>query len=226
MTGLAAVIPPGTLLPASLTPDAPEARQWLREELSRPPYEAARPTGFDRASAAFFDWLNALAAPTGDGIGPWLAVIVTVLVLAALGAAWLIFGLPRLNRRSRLPVALFGDDDRRTADDMRRAAQSAAGTGDWSLASTELFRALARSLFERTVLTVTPGTTAHGFSVRAAAAFPQHRDALADAARVFDEVRYLNGIGTEDGYRSMLALDGALRATAPGRLEPAAENAS
>jgi len=222
MTSFTAVLAPAALLPAALTPDAPDAQRWLQQELSNPAYEAARPTWFDRASAAFFDWLNNLTAPTGEGLGPWLGVIVTVLVLAALAAAWLIFGAPRLNRRSGLPTSLFGEQDHRSADDMRRAGATAAASGDWSLASTELFRALARGLFERTVLIVTPGTTAHGFAARAATAFPSHGDALTDAARVFDEVRYLNGVGTEAGYRQMLALDAALRNATPVSLEQVA----
>ena len=46
-----------------------------------------------------------------------------------------------------------------------------------------MFRAVARGLAERTVLTVTPGTTASGFATRAGAAFD------AEGALVSDEVR-------------------------------------
>jgi Domain of unknown function (DUF4129) len=199
-------------------PSAPDAQQWLRDELAKASYQAARPTWFDRLSQAFFDWLGSLTAPTGDGFIGWVPLIVTVLVIAAVVAAFLIFGLPRLNRGSRLPAELFGDDDRRTADDMRRAGHAAALRGDWSLAIEEAFRAIARALVERTVLAVTPGTTAHDFAGRAAVAFPAEREALAAAAATFDQVRYLGRTGTEQGYRTLGELDRALAAAQPSVL--------
>jgi hypothetical protein len=199
-------------------PSAPDAQQWLRDELAKAPYQAARPTWFDRLSQAFLDWLGSLTAPSGDGFIAWVPLIITALVVGVMVAAFLIFGLPRLNRRSRLPAGLFGDDDRRTAEDMRRAGQAAALSGDWSLAIEEVFRAIARALVERTVLTVTPGTTAHDFAARAAVAFPDERGRLADAAVAFDQVRYLGRTGTEQGYRTLSDLESALAAAQPSVL--------
>ena len=86
---------------------------------------------------------------------------------AALVVAFLIFGVPRLNRRSRVAGVLFGEDDDRGSADMRRDAAAAASRGDYATAIAELFRALARGLAERTIVTVTPGTTARGFAGRA-----------------------------------------------------------
>lgn len=200
-------------------PDAPQAQQWLREELAKPPYQAAQPTWFDRLSQAFFDWLNSLTAPTGEGFGGWVPLVLTVVTVGALVAAWLVYGPPRRNRRSRLAPALFGEDDRRSAESMRRAASAAAAAGDWSLASEEIFRALARGLAERTILSVTPGTTALDFTTRAALAFPAERARLALAADVFDRVRYLGAAGTEPDYRALAALEGELRVVAPARQE-------
>jgi len=200
---------------AILDPGAPEAQQWLRDELAKPPYEAAQPTLFDRLSQSFMDWLGSLVAPDGSAFGPWIPVIVIVIVIAAVVAAWLIFGAPRLNRRSRLADELIGDDDQRTAEDMRRAAADAARRADWNRASTEIFRALARGLAERTVIVASPGTTAQDFAHRAAQSFPAAHDGLFAAARVFDEVRYLNRLGTETGYRELLALEHEIRTATP-----------
>ncbi|MGO4692504.1 DUF4129 domain-containing protein [Glaciibacter sp. 2TAF33] len=207
----------GRFSPADIPvdPSAPDAQQWLRDELAKAPYQAARPTWFDRLSQAFFDWLGSLTAPSGDGFIAWVPLIITVLVVGVVVAAFLIFGLPRLNRRSRLAAELFGDDDRRTADDMRRAGQAAAQRGDWGPAIEELFRAIARGLVERTVLTVTPGTTSHEFALRAAVAFPAERGRLAEAALAFDQVRYLGRSGTEQGYRALSELDRALATAQP-----------
>jgi hypothetical protein len=210
--GLPAGIDSGRQVRIPVDPSAPDAQQWLREELAKAPYQAARPTWFDRLSQAFFDWLDSLTAPSGEGFAGWVPLILTVLVIGVVVAALFIFGLPRLNRRSRLPSELFGEDDRRSADDMRRAAQVAAALGDWSLATQEIFRAIARGLVERTVLAVTPGTTAHEFARQASIAFPAERGRLADAAEAFDRVRYLGRPGTEQGYRALGDLDRALAA--------------
>lgn len=209
----------GSLIARSLDPDAREAQRWLRDELAKAPYQTAQPTWFDRLSKAVVDWFASLTAPDGGAFGSWVPVIIIVIVVALLVVAWLIFGPPRLNRRSRLAEELFAEDDRRTADDMRRSATDAAQRGDWSLASTEIFRALARGLAERTVLTVSPGTTAHDFGRRAARAFPTAEDRLAAAAGVFDDVRYLDRPGTKAGFRELLDLERQLSSAVPTLLE-------
>jgi hypothetical protein len=228
------VIP--TFLPAlvrasvPVDPSAPEAQQWLREELAKAPYQAAKPTWFDRLSQGFIDWLGSLTAPSGDGWDGWVPLILTLVVVAVLVVAFLIFGRPRLNRRSALSAevsgSLFGLDDRRSADEMRRAARAAATAENWSLASQEAYRALARGLAERTVLLVSPGTTAHDFAVRASVAFPHERERLVAAAAVFDQVRYLGNPGTGQGYRTVADLDTELAQARPAVLADIGERAN
>ncbi|TFC86434.1 DUF4129 domain-containing protein [Cryobacterium sinapicolor] len=205
-------------------PDAPEARQWLREELAKAPYEAAKPTWFDRLSTSILDWFASLTAPSADGFAAWVPLLLTVAVVVLVAAALLIFGLPRLNRRSRLASDLFGVDDRRAAADLRRAALAAASHRDWNVASAEMFRALARGLFERTILVVTPGTTAHSFAARAGEAFPAERVRLSEAAELFDGVRYLGIDGTEQQFLALAALESDLRAARPLHLEDPAQD--
>ncbi|MEB0000718.1 DUF4129 domain-containing protein [Cryobacterium sp. RTS3] len=215
-------------LPASIPvdPDAPTATAWLRDELAKPPYEAARPTWFDRVSKAFFDWFASLGAPSGAGLGPWVPLVVTLVIIAVVVVAVLVFGLPRWNRRSGLQQEVFGSNDARSADELRRAALSAASHKDWDLAISEMFRALARSLVERTVLFATPGTTAHGLAERAATAFPEERISLQTAAALFDGVRYLGAEGTESGFLSLAALESALRTRTPRIREDPAPTAT
>jgi hypothetical protein len=206
-----------------VVPDAPDARQWLREELAKAPYAAARPTWFDRASQAFLDWLTSLAR-SGDGsLTGWVPIVAAVLVLAALVAGWLLFGAPKLARRRRAVLSLFGTIDQRSSSEMRTAADAAASRGDWSPACEEIFRALARGLAERTVLSVTPGTTAHDFAARAQLAFPPWGPALARAADTFDRVRYLEQVGLEPDYRALAALEAELRFAEPATLAPLTE---
>jgi hypothetical protein len=196
-------------------PDAPEAQQWLRDELAKAPYQAAQPTWFDRLSQAVFDWFASLSF-TGDGSDGWLSVIGILVGVAVVVAAVLIFGLPRRARRRRQQAAgLFADDDRRTAAELRRAAASAAAAGDWTLACEEAFRACAQALAERTIVRPTPGTTAHSVAELAAVAFPAQRDRLREGANVFESVRYLGGSGTESGYRALVDLDADLQTARP-----------
>lgn len=196
-------------------PDGPQGQQWLRDELAKPEYEAARPTWFDRLATTVYEWLGSLdvggnGGPPGSGL-----VIILVIVAAVVLIAFLIFGLPRLNRRSRVTGTLFGDDDARTATSIRKAGEDAARTGDYATAIAEMFRAIARGLAERSVLSTTPGTTAHDFAQRAGRAFADHAIALDAAAIAFDAVRYQGGEGSPEQYEAVAALELALRSAKP-----------
>ena len=196
-------------------PDADEARQWLTDELSKADYRAAQPTWFDRLSAAIGDWFASLNFGSVDGPPELGALLIILAVVAALVIAFFVFGLPRIGRKSRVTGDLFGDNDDRDSAAMRAAAQLAADAGDYPLAIAEIFRATARGLAERTVVTTSPGTTAHDFALRAAVAFPEHSDALGDAASSFDAVRYLGRAGSRHEYDAMARLEAALRAARP-----------
>jgi hypothetical protein len=204
-----------------LDPTAQQARAQLSAELSKPEYQAARPSGLtlllQQAEQAISKWFNDLfSGLNGALISPNLiVVIVVVLVVAALIVLFLVFGRPRLNRRSAKVGSLFGDEDDRDSVALRRDAERAAATGDYTTAIAEEFRSIARALAERTVVTTFPGTTASGFAARAAGAFPDFRQALRDCAASFDDVRYLGAVGTEAQWRAMSALELGLREARP-----------
>jgi len=192
-------------------PDGPQGQEWLRDELAKPEYEAAKPNWFDRLSQAIFEWIAGLGGD-GDGGPPGAGLLIILAIVAVVViVAFLIFGLPRINRRSRVTGTLFGDDDSRTAAMMRKAAEDAARRDDYALAIAEMFRSIARGLAERTVLTTSPGTTAHDFAARAGTAFAEHTIALDAAAIAFDEVRYLGRDGTAEQYAAVAALETELR---------------
>ena len=211
----------GAVADVPVDPDGDQARRWILEELSKAEYQAAKPTWWDLLSKAFWDWFNSLDL-SGAGIlqGP-LLVFLIILIGAAIVVAFVIFGRPRRNRRS-LAGALFGEDESRTAEQLRRAASAAASSGDWALAIEELFRALARGVDERVLVATVPGTTASGFARLASAVFPGHADRLASGAAAFDGVRYLGEPGTEEDYRALVALEGELRTARPATVEPLA----
>ena len=212
--------PAATILASvPVDPDRPEAQQWLLDELAKPEYQAARPTWFDIASKAVFDWISSLQVLGVSGPPGLVLLLVLVAVVVGLVIAFLIFGVPRLSRRSRVTGSLFGTDDDRDAAAMRRDAESAARAGDFSLAIAEMFRSIARGLAERTVLSTSPGTTAHEFATRAGRAFPADAESLAAASASFDGVRYLDQPGTSEQYVQVAELETRLRAARP-LLEP------
>ena len=212
-------------LDVPVDPDAPEARRWLIEELSKEKYNppAETPSWLRDLIRSIQDWFASLF----DGIGSpggspvWMIVLV-VIVAAVLVVAFLIFGVPRLNRRSRERGELFGEDDERDSATLRRAATRAAEAGDFATAIAEMFRALARGLAERTIVTTSPGTTAHGFARQATLAFPDVAARLAGAADDFDRVRYLGAAGTAEQWQAISALERELRSAKPVLDEQAA----
>jgi hypothetical protein len=212
-------------LDVPVDPDAPEARRWLIEELSKSKYNppAETPSWLREWLRSIQDWfaglIDGIGSPGGSPI--WMVVLVVVLG-ALLVIAFLVFGVPRFNRRSRERGELFGEEDERDSGTLRRAATLAAESGDYSTAIAEMFRALARGLSERTIVTTSPGTTAHGFARQAAAAFPDAATRLADAADGFDRVRYLGDRGTAEQWASIAALEKELRSAKPVLDEQAA----
>ncbi|MBX3099033.1 MAG: DUF4129 domain-containing protein [Salinibacterium sp.] len=203
ITDLPSVVP--------VDPDAPDATEWLITELSKPEYQAAKPTLFDRIAQAISDWFQSLNLGSANTPPAVALTVVIVIVAAALVVALLIFGLPRLNRRSRVTGALFGDDDARTSARIREAAERAARSGDYSTAVLEMFRAIARGLAERTIVTATPGTTARGFAENTGTIYPAYASRLTAAATSFDGVRYLDRTGSEAEYTAIASLEHDLR---------------
>jgi Domain of unknown function (DUF4129) len=211
--------PPGP----PLTSTVAGAREQLHNELVKPQYQAARPTLFDQLWKAIMDWFNSLTSTGGTGLGgsPTLILIVVgIVVLAALIVGFLLFGVPRLNRRSRAVGQLFGEQDDRAALTLVRAAEAAARAGDYSTAIEEGFRSIARGLAERGVVSTFPGTTAHGFAALAVIPFPASTGTLPRAADLFDGVRYLGATGTESGWLVVRDLERELGRTRP-RLDEA-----
>lgn len=213
--GLTASVQTLAGLRVPVDPDSTEAQRWVIQELAKPEYRAAQPTWFDQASQAFWKWLQSLKIDGGPGVQGPILIVALLVVVAALIAAFFIFGAPRLNRRSAGSDALFGDDDARDSNAMRRSAEEAASRSDWVLAIEEIFRSIARGLAERTLVTVFPGTTARDFAGRAGTALPAFSERLAAAASAFDDVRYLSRAGTEAAYRSAVALESDLRTLRP-----------
>ncbi|WP_043322166.1 DUF4129 domain-containing protein [Mycetocola saprophilus] len=199
-----------------LTPDAPEAHDWLSNELTKPEYAAATPNLFDRLVTEFLGWLGRLFSGSIDGPGDWVPVLLLLLLAAAVVAAILIWGRPRLNRaRASTTQALFGERDTRSAAEIRAAAARAAAAGNYDLAVLEGYRALCRDLDERTIIVLDPGSTAHQAAGAASRAFPAFGEVLARTANDFDAVRYLSVPATAQQWERIRSTDESLRAQRP-----------
>ncbi|GGA65061.1 membrane protein [Pseudoclavibacter endophyticus] len=203
-----------------LDPEADEASEWLRQELAKQEYLSAQPSLWDRAIAAFWEWVNSLFGNVpGAPIDPTGILVALVVVVLGIVLAILV-GRPVLARRSAATSDrhVFLDDDARSAAELRAASEAAAERGDWALAVTERYRALARELGDRTLIAVRPGSTAHDVARRAAVPFPDEADALASAARDFDDVRYLDRAGTEAAWHRTRELDTRLATARPAAI--------
>ena len=200
-------------------PDGPTAQQWLIDELSKAAYQSAKPTPFDQLVQTIEDWLNSLINGLGSvqvpGIGNLLGVVGLIVGAAILVIAFLVFGLPRVTRRSAGAGALFAEHDTRDAAAMRRDAERAAASGDYTTAIAELFRALARGLDERTLVSTFPGSTANDLATRAGRVFPDAASRLTLAATTFDGVRYFGATGTAAEWGQLVSLERELRSAKP-----------
>lgn len=200
-------------------PDADQGRQWLTDELAKPVYQQAKPTLFDLISQAVGDFFASLFDGAGGVTGALGLTIVLLVVAALVVVAFLVFGRPRLERRRAASALLFGENDTRDAAALTRSAEAAARSGDFTLAIAEMFRALARTLDERTLVDLTPGTTAGGFARAASAVFPDAADRLHAAAGSFDEVRYLGRTGSAPDYEGLAELRSRLLTARPKSAE-------
>jgi hypothetical protein len=206
-----------------LDPSKAEAHQQLQQELQHSEYAAAQPGFFDVLSQEIGKWLQGLlsrfGAPTGapsfDLFGVFATVALLALVVALVVLAFFLFGLPRINRRGRTAGALFGDEDERDSQALRKSAESAAAAGDFATAIEDAFRSIARGLAERAIVLTFPGTTAHAFAAQAGAAFPGFTRELAGSADAFDRVRYLGKAGTAADWELVRGLESTLRSTRP-----------
>ena len=153
--------------------------------------------------------------------GGWFGLIVLAVLIVGLIVVIVTWARPRVHRRVLTGAVLV--DQARTAHDYRRSAARFAEVGDYGEAIVDGVRATAAELDERGILPPRPGRTADELATEAGGQLPQLADGLRAVTRLFDDVRYGDRPGTEDGYRLVVSVDANVR-TAPvtvtGRDEP------
>lgn len=197
--------------PRVLEPTPAEARDWLEQELHGSDY---RDPWLDSAIRWIVDHLRALLDGAADlgALSPLITVLVALVVIALL--AWV---LPRVRRESSVdhPGGAVLDDLTITARTYRDRAFQALRDGRYDHVVLDGFRAIARDMSSRGLLDDTPGLTAHEVSLALAPRFPGHADRLAQAADIFDSVRYGHRQADADQASQVQDLDADLVATRP-----------
>jgi len=187
-----------------------EAARAARDELSKEIYHRDDPG----IIASILQWILeraqellftvALHSPGGS----WgLLALVLVLVIAIVVIRWRLGAVAR-SAAERTSAVFTGRA--RTAAEHRAAAEAALAAGDYDTACRERFRAVVRTLEERTFLDERPGRTADEVARDVAAIAPQVADELAAAARVFDDVCYGGEPGTAAAHAVIQAADDAV----------------
>ncbi len=184
------------------------AQELARRELSRSIYQPS-------VSQRILNWLGKhfdrlFAAINSNLPGGWWALVSLLIVAVVVVSVVLIQVRPGSPRRRAQGQLLSGRD--MSARDHRELAESHADAGDFSAAIIERVRAVAEELQERGVLPARPGRTADEFAAEAGLPLPALAVQLADAARLFDDIRYGGRTGANAGYQRVRELDEAVRA--------------
>jgi Domain of unknown function (DUF4129) len=153
--------------------------------------------------------------------GGWWG-LVALAALTVIGVAGLLAWTGPVRRRHRGARPLTVPGQARTARDHRQMAARLAQAGDYAGAIAERVRAIAAELEERGALPPSTGRTADEFAAQAGQLLPAQARGLADAAALFDEVRYGRRPGSQAGYQRVAELDAAVTAAAP-RVRAASE---
>lgn len=206
-----------------------QARDLLQGELAQAEYTQASPTWLDLWIDDFWNWVNDILQPI-DGIpGGFSPIALVIGAIVVLGVIALLVGRPILAQRARrrtVPAADVFDGDERSAQELRASAATAAGRREYETAVIEQFRALARAVHDRTVISLSPGMTATAVADATAAAFVEQAASLHHAATTFNAARYLGLGASEQDWLQLRDLDSALASARPAAFVDLAGRAS
>ena len=204
-----------TLTPSQVEPS--EIRRITEEVLSRPEYEAAGPTLWQR----LWLWVLDNVARLLDllDVGDRGAITGVVILALAVGAtAFIAFRLLRRVRTDRgvaTPVPTFGG---RSAHDWEQLARQAEAAGHWDAALRCRYRALLAELVAAGVTDEIAGRTARGYLRDVSAAAPDAEVPLTWMTDAFEAVWYGRQPATaSDLDRLRTAADSVRRSALVGR---------
>lgn len=186
------------------------ARRLARRELSKAIYhQTAFPQAVIGAIERFLRRIVSGANQVAPG-GWWSLIALAALAVAVVAVIIARVGPLAGSGRHGARTVLSGETRPLTARQLREKAEASAAEGDYSTAILQRLRAIAVSCEERGILMPDAGRTADELAAQAGVRFPGHGTGLAEAARLFDRVRYGGGTGTAAGYERLRDLDDAL----------------
>ena len=188
-------------------PDRESARGWVLQELARREYQEAKPSWAERALSWIWDRLNGV----GTSAPPTLALVLITVIFAAV-VTYAIYRSGGLHGTARRKAPAVLPERNTTAADHRAAAGRHADAGEWSLAVIERFRAIARELEERALLSPQPGRTAMEVARDGGRALPTLASDLLTAAGYFNDVSYGHLSVDQTADHALRDLDDRLRA--------------
>ena len=193
-----------------LDPTPPEAREWLEKELNGPDYQSS---WVDSVTEWILEKLRSLFDGTMmTGFSPVVTALVALAVIALL--VWVLPKVRRESSAARSGGAVL-EDLTITARAYRDRAAEALRDKRYDDAVLDGFRAIARDMIDRVLLSDAPGITAHEASLALAPCFPDHADRLARAADLFDAVRYGHRHASAEQAAQILRLDAELATARP-----------
>lgn len=196
-----------------LDPSGRTAHDWLQRELAKPAYADQR-SWLQR----LWDWATDRLNDLLHGVSGALPLAVLIPLLLAV-VAIVVLGLTRLRSTGRRTGDSSGEGVlagvELSAQSLRRRAGEAAGTGAYSAAFVDYFRALARQAEERALIIPQAGRTAHEVASELAPIFPVQCDGILSAATFFDRVRYGGAAATSADVARISALEQDIAHTRP-----------
>jgi hypothetical protein len=193
-------------------PGRDQARAWAVNELSRREYQAAKPSLLERALHWIADKLGQIRfgadTPVTLGLGVLAVIVIAVIV-------FVLYRTGGFHRTAQRPTSGVLPDRPTTAAQHRDRADRHAAAQEWGQAVVERFRAIARELEERALLTPQAGRTALEVAQDAGRALPELAADLVAAAHSFDDVSYGHLDVGPEADQALRALDGRLAAARP-----------
>ena len=192
-----------------LDPSPEEARSLLGRELLRPEYHD------EDLLQRLLTWLQRQVergldvASQAPPLSTFVAMVLGLLLVASLvwlGSRARRSGARRGTRGAVVPAHAV------SAAEWRSRAVAALEQGRHEDALVDGFRALAVAQVERGRLDDLPGATAHEVAGALGASYPHQRSRIAEAARLFDLVRYGDRPATPEQAAAVLGLDDELAA--------------
>jgi hypothetical protein len=185
-------------------------QELARRELSKAIYHP-QPALIERIIDAILRYLD---RASGALPGGWWSLAVLAGILLSIVIRVLI-RTDFVRTQGRRPKGPLLDGEPLSARDYLENAQRLADAGQFGAAIIVGMRAIAAELDERGLVTDVPGRTADELASEAGRVLPAMAADLDRAARLFDDVRYGDRIGTKAGYLELRDLNGRIRAARP-----------